>query len=194
MQEYANFSELAAHNAEGIDYLIHIAVRNPDIVILAVHGGKLEPGTSELAKELAEQLQATSYCFISLKEGWDLHLTSARFDEPRCVRLVERAAVTVSIHCAKGYELYTYVGGVDQQLLDRIHERLVENGFNVKIPPERLNGNHPRNIVNRNKRGRGVQLEITEGQIRELLKNKEQFYIYCNILARTIYTYVKRTR
>jgi phage replication-related protein YjqB (UPF0714/DUF867 family) len=78
--------------------------------------------------------------------------------------LVKQAKITVSIHCAKGDVPYTYVGGRGAALMNRIRTALANNGFEVKIPPERLSGNHPQNIVNRNKRGWG-QLELSGPQL-----------------------------
>ncbi|WP_173918921.1 poly-gamma-glutamate hydrolase family protein, partial [Halobacillus sp. Marseille-Q1614] len=48
---------------------------------------------------------------------------------------------------------------------------LEENGFEVAVTPEHLNGDHPDNFTNKTKTERGVQLEITRAQRKAFFKN-----------------------
>jgi phage replication-related protein YjqB (UPF0714/DUF867 family) len=53
MGPYTNFKELAAYEREGHDFRIRIELRNPRILIMAPHGGKIEPSTAEIAEASA---------------------------------------------------------------------------------------------------------------------------------------------
>ncbi|MDQ7863033.1 poly-gamma-glutamate hydrolase family protein [Peribacillus frigoritolerans] len=50
------FFELQENEQEYLDYRIIVHHRNPDIAVLAIHGGNIEPGTSEVAAALGETL------------------------------------------------------------------------------------------------------------------------------------------
>ena len=85
--KYASFALLAEAETEGTDYRIHTAPQPSPIVIIAPHGGAIEPGTSEIAAAIARNSYSL-YCFEGLKPDRphaDLHITSERFDESRGV-------------------------------------------------------------------------------------------------------------
>ena len=54
-----------------------------DVAVVAIHGGKIEPGTSELARAVARD-DHPFYLFEGLKPqgNRDLHISSGRFDDP----------------------------------------------------------------------------------------------------------------
>ncbi|WP_028399073.1 poly-gamma-glutamate hydrolase family protein [Ectobacillus panaciterrae] len=166
MNTYESFMELASNEAKGKDYSIEYEKRNPDVAVLAIHGGNIEKGTSELAYEVAKQLNATFYTLKGLKKGNNrkLHITSAKFDEPIALELVKSSLYTVSVHGARGEEPLTYMGGRDASLKNETAEMLASSGFFIKDAPDEINGDHPNNIANRNKRGMGLQLELTQAQ------------------------------
>ena len=90
---YANFKELKANEREGVDYEICKRFISSAVAIIAPHGGKIEPGTSELAEGIAGA-DYTYYSFKGLKNekgaNRELHITSSNFDEPIAVGLVEQ--------------------------------------------------------------------------------------------------------
>jgi phage replication-related protein YjqB (UPF0714/DUF867 family) len=170
---YHGFAELALETREGQDYRRVVEGRGGEIAIVALHGGGIEPGTSEIARALAGREIARAvagrefglYCFEGLRpEGNDeLHIASHRFDEPTAVRLVKRARTVVAVHgCAGAYEV-VYVGGLDRHLRERLIAVLRQAGFEAERATGDLAGCYASNICNRGRSGRGVQLEITEG-------------------------------
>ncbi|UOY93581.1 poly-gamma-glutamate hydrolase family protein [Ectobacillus sp. JY-23] len=175
MHTYENFAKLAQSEVEHIDYQILCVSRNTEITVLAIHGGTIEPGTSELASDIAEALHASFYTFQGLKNNPKLHITSARFDEPRAVALVQTSSYVVSVHGAYGDTAVTYIGGNDEELKQVATANLLDAGFLVKEAPHEINGDSPKNIVNRSKKGRGLQLELTKAQ-RKLLQMSMQAY------------------
>ena len=51
---YSSFIDLAANEQVDIDYRIRVADRGSEAVILAPHGGWIEPETSEIAGDYPE--------------------------------------------------------------------------------------------------------------------------------------------
>lgn len=165
---YAGYADLSAHETEGADY--RITERRPATATtaqIAIHGGAIEPGTTQLADHAASIRGDAYYSFEGIKPSANgtLHLTSTHFDEPRAVDLVGASTSTVSWHGAAGTTAKTYIGGRDTELKSAAADQLRAAGFTVATgtPPE-LNANSPANITNRNGRGQGLQLELTKAQ------------------------------
>ena len=127
---YKNFAELSAAEREGVDFRVRCTIRNPPVAIIAPHGGGIEPGTSEIASEIAGSVYSV-YCFEGLKPSGNsvLHITSTRFDEPRCVDLVSASDFVVSVHGLAGTYEGIDVGGLDQSLREAICGSLVRRGL-----------------------------------------------------------------
>src|SRR5580698_7765372 len=99
--KYANFGELAKAEKR---FLVRSKLRNTSsTVVVAPHGGKIEPGTSEIAEAIAGQ-NLSFYAFEGDKgqNNASLHITSTNFDEPRCLALVARSVRVVAIHGKAG--------------------------------------------------------------------------------------------
>jgi phage replication-related protein YjqB (UPF0714/DUF867 family) len=162
---YGNYAELAAREREGTDYRIELVDRSSPTTVLAIHGGRIEPGTTELATRIAELRSWNLYSFLGLLPGQSgrLHITSHLFDEPRAVTLAERSEECVSVH---GFAQVpgrpvACIGGLNERVRDAVAARLraPELGITVEVPCRRYEGRDPMNIVNRC-RAQGVQLEL----------------------------------
>jgi len=166
MDVYRNFAELSETESEGIDFCISVVKREgSNIVIVAPHGGAIEPGTSEVAKELANNnLSLAIFEGIKPKGNKRLHITSTNFDEPRCVELVQESDTVVAIHGEGSDELSIFLGGRDDELCTQLKAVLELYGFTVKTHgnPD-LHGLATTNICNRGRHGVGVQLELSSG-------------------------------
>lgn len=187
---YACYADLAAHESEGKDYRrVQRLPKRARVAHIAIHGGAIEPPTTQLAGYAAGGRHAF-YSFEGLKPSGNgaLHLTSTHFDEPRGRRVVAAVDHTVSWHAAAGAEAITYVGGRDRKLAKRIATALRAAGFAVAASgPKELSGDHPANIANRNRRGMGVQLEVSKGQ-------RERFFTDGNLSRAWIEEPAHRTR
>lgn len=164
--QYDSFAALAAREIEDVHYRIHVAVRSSPVVIMAPHGGWIEPGTSEAATAIARETHSL-YCFESLTmraKGDGLHITSTRFDEPCALRLVAGSEVAIGVHGRKdgADDASIWVGGLHEPLRDAISLALLDAGFRAKAVGEGhpLAGRDPRNICNKGRRGAGAQIEI----------------------------------
>ncbi|WP_051468381.1 poly-gamma-glutamate hydrolase family protein [Actinomadura oligospora] len=170
---YKNYADLARHEKEGRDYLrVLRPARASHVAQIAIHGGGIEPPTTQLADYAARTGKDGFYSFEGIKKSGNtaLHITSTHFDEPRALNLQKSVRYTVSWHAAKGDTATTYVGGRDTALSAKITRALRAKGFRVSTPPGRIDGGDPRNICNRNARGKGVQLEITTAQRKAFFK------------------------
>jgi phage replication-related protein YjqB (UPF0714/DUF867 family) len=166
-----SFLEVARWAREGLDYGIALRPMGTRIAVLAIHGGGIESGTSEVAKTIAGQVFSL-YCFEGLKERGNhlLRVTSTRFDEPSGIRLAEDANVIVSIHACRDLRSLVYVGGLHQPLKERLVEALMRAGFPAQEDDTIHSGSDPRNICNRGRSSRGVQLELSVGLRRRLFE------------------------
>jgi phage replication-related protein YjqB (UPF0714/DUF867 family) len=141
-----------------------------DTVILAIHGGRIEPGTTEIAQGVAGADHGL-YLFkgIRPRDNGALHLTSSRFDDPRALALVAGAQQVVSIHGCRGDDPFVVVGGRDREGRGRLTRALARAGFDLVQAHARIRGCHRDNICNRGPGGQGVQLEISAGLRKRLL-------------------------
>ena len=166
--KYKNFAELSAVEVYGVDYQISYVSRPSKVVVMAIHGGGIETGTSELTVDIAGSMQSY-YLFEGLKPtgNGDLHITSTNFDEPNALRLVNNASYCITLHgYADSTKKHTLIGGADHDIKLQVYNKLIASGFSSELLDEsdRLSGSDPANIVNKTKRGMGVQLEISTAQ------------------------------
>lgn len=162
---YANYAALAAARQIGVDY--RILVRTPPgsrLAHIAIHGGGIERGTTEVADYLAGSA-SRFYSFDGMLSSGnsDLHITSTHFDEPQALELVAAADYVISWHGAAGDDVVTYLGGLDTEIGQRIAEALEAAGFTVASGGTELGGTNPLNICNRGARAMGVQMELSNG-------------------------------
>ena len=178
---YCCYEALKQNEMEGRDYEVVTVTeyRNPEVVVMAPHGGGIEPGTSLIADRIAGD-DFVLYQFNGKKKKCNgtLHITSTRFDEPRAVALVEQAAVVLAVHGASGDGKFVMVGGRHADLVSAIEASLNGIGIRTPVPDGSLAATKLTNICNRSGSSRGVQLEISRGLRDALLKDeylREQF-------------------
>jgi phage replication-related protein YjqB (UPF0714/DUF867 family) len=162
-------------------------VDNPETqtIVLALHGGGIETGTSEIALAAAGYHPATLLAAADglgqhdfwLFEGLlptgngALHVTASNYDEPIATELVANANRCISLHgCtdqqAKGK---IQLGGLDHYLRDLVLQELLAAGFPAVISTDpMLDGSLPTNIGNKTATGGCAQLEIGTGFRRSL--------------------------
>ena len=98
------------------DYEINIKREGGDVVVLSIHGGLIEPNTSQVSDDIARHYNWKRYDFnghatprCSSYDGSDpikinranfknLHITSTKFNEEKAINLVSSNLKTVSIH------------------------------------------------------------------------------------------------
>lgn len=163
MGSYQSFRELAANEIEGVDFRVRTRQGTSEVAVMAIHGGGIEPGTTEIAEAIAEG-RHYFYSFSGLKPSgnWGLHITSRRFDEPQGLEIARNASTILVIHGCKESGLMVYIGGKNILLKSNIRNSLESAGFQVG-KSAKFTGMSPLNICNRGRLKAGVQLEICHG-------------------------------
>jgi len=186
--KYSSFSELSRNRFEGTDYKICHQQRDTEIVFVAPHGGKIEPGTSEITKALAgEKFSYYSFEGTQLTNNCELHITSTNFDEPLCSELIKKSETVISIHGKAGNEGRVFLGGLNTSLKDRIRKALINTGFNASDETKtHLMARSINNICNKGVTRKGVQLELHKDLRIRLKNNPKQMSSFCNAILSTI--------
>jgi phage replication-related protein YjqB (UPF0714/DUF867 family) len=171
--KYSNFTELSENELVERDYRVRCENRKTPIVVIAPHGGWIEPGTSAIATEIARD-DLSLYLFEGLIPGrphGDLHIKSHLFDEPVGVALVEAAETAIAIHgrADNGDPSTIGLGGRDSVLGEAIASSLRQVNFEVARASGDLAGQDRSNICNRGSSEAGVQLELPRTLRDELL-------------------------
>jgi len=173
MDKYTNFAELEQNERAGEDYTILYREADSKVVVMAPHGGGIEPGTIDIADELAG-CDYTFYALKGLKKTGNkrLHINSNSFDEALGLKASQNALIAISIHGSKEKAEKVYIGGKNQELKQKIMYALRASGFDAVFSEEPgLRGIKSENICNRCKSGEGVQLEVSRG-LREKMFDK----------------------
>ena len=173
---YPDYATLARCETEGVDYrIIDRPVRRSPIAIVAPHGGGIERGTSGVATLFAGEVFSL-YLFEGLKRDNNfnsLHITSRRFDEPRCLALLARHETVITVHGCVGAGEFVCLGGLHEALKQAIAASLRDGGFDARTEGHNFPALDPDNLCNRGRGRRGVQIELSAGfrrrmQYREL--------------------------
>ncbi|MEG7354130.1 poly-gamma-glutamate hydrolase family protein [Bacillus inaquosorum] len=192
---YQNFEELK-NNEKPSDYRIVTKETGSPVLILAIHGGGIEGGTSEVARELNKE--SSMYLFEGLKSSGNsvMHITSTHFDEPRALRMTGSYEYVISLHGYAEEDQQIEVGGTDRVRAADLVEELQNAGF----PAVLLSTDHPHagvspnNIANKSKTGLSIQIEMSTGFRKSLfgvfsLKSRsvtqnERFYDFTEVMSR----------
>ena len=164
------YARLRQWAVEGRDFTVELPRQNSPVLVMAPHGGRIEPETDRLAAAIAGD-RFSLYCFRGCLESGNrrLHLPSHLFDEPRALAALERADMAVAVHGHRNAETaFVMVGGLDASRRRRIASELARAGFPVRPPSAGLAGEHPVNICNRGRWGKGVQMEVSAALRRHL--------------------------
>lgn len=146
-------------------------------IVMAIHGGGIEGGTSEIALATAGYHPATVAPAVDghgLHDFWlfegllssgnrDLHVTASNYDEPIATELVQNARRCISLHgCSDTQDNgKIQIGGLDHELRDIVLEELNVAGIPAEITTNReLDGSSLDNIANKTKIGGCAQLEM----------------------------------
>jgi len=142
------------------EYSISVKDRLAEITIMAPHGGTIEPGTSEMAEELAGS-DWNYYAFKNLlpDNGRTMHVTSKNYNDQIAVSLSSASLITVTLHRHKELTESVCVGGYNKGLRLAVVDHLQKAGFVSEHPCMRLPGAACKNIANHAVLG-GLQLEI----------------------------------
>ncbi|MFI4891000.1 MAG: poly-gamma-glutamate hydrolase family protein [Steroidobacterales bacterium] len=163
--DYRGYEDLASAHAEGVDYAVHVRYpQDSGVAVIAPHGGRIEGGTSAVARLIAG-IDHGLYLFEGLRSEGDnfdrLHLTSHCFNEPRCLDLIARCDTVIAVHGYASPGADVLLGGRDQRLKRELAPALIAQGLTVQTDGHPYPGTDPLNICNRGRSGQGVQVELS---------------------------------
>ena len=102
MDKYHSMKELQNETIENEDWEIMTEDRDSDVTILAIHGGGIEPATSEIGSLLMKgNLIISSLTVFEQKETM-VHVTSINYDNDIAMNLVKSSERAVTIHGCLG--------------------------------------------------------------------------------------------
>jgi phage replication-related protein YjqB (UPF0714/DUF867 family) len=189
---YKNFQEITQQEVEGKDFQIRHHNKDERVLIMAPHGGKIEPTTSMIAEAIAGE-NYSYYSFDGLKSEGNsvLHIESHLFDEPRALQAVKKADIVITVHGQLNHkEEFVMVGGLNVDLRSGIRRQLEASGFRTRPPTEGLQGIDPENICNRGRLKGGVQLEISR-KVRDSLRTDNNcFQKFANAVRKAVQHYL----
>lgn len=162
---YQSMTALLAALPPDLNYGLHTEEsRNSHVKLFAPHGGCIEPGTDQVVVALAAG-EFDYYLFRGLRRQEcykTLHVTSARYDEPACLRMAQAAHLSVSVHGCDAREVSIEVGGARTGAAAALRTHLVRAGYRAVLPAPGRRGEEKENFINRSNDG-GVQLELSAG-------------------------------
>jgi phage replication-related protein YjqB (UPF0714/DUF867 family) len=144
-------------------------------LLIAPHGGGIEPGSSEILRAVAALGGWAWYEFAGfLRQGNKdaLHIASTHFDEPTLMGLLPQTTFVVAFHGAsESTEPVVFVGGRWERgraaVIEAINASAKQHGIRAADVTGRavsdLRGLEKSNLTNRGKLGEGVQLEFSRG-------------------------------
>ena len=176
MDLYKNYNHLLSDYKLNENFIIECNNKT-NVLIFTPHGGGIEPGTTELVKEIAST-DMSYYSFTAKRKNDNklLHITSTNFDEPTCLAMQSIATTSIAIHGSNEKEPLIYIGGQDIQMIRHINEIFQKNDLDkYKAPFLRdILGLSKNNIVNKNAIKAGVQFEFSYGIRKMMFENVDK--------------------
>lgn len=149
----------------------------PQKIVIAIHGGGIETGTSEIALATAgfhpETLMPSTdglglhdfWLFEGLlpQENGRLHVTASNYNDPIATELVKNARRCISLHGCTDLQANGRIqlGGLDFELRNIVLDELTAAGIAAEITHNPLlDGSLPDNVANKTRIGGCAQLEM----------------------------------
>ncbi|MHB1356306.1 MAG: poly-gamma-glutamate hydrolase family protein [Anaerolineae bacterium] len=162
IKPFNSFSEMVLNCEQNLDYRVQVTDLGAKATIICIHGGAIEPLTSELASEIAGA-QHNLYDLLGLRVGDNrqLRIPVARFDEVRLFTLLKRSQTAVSIDGVPGTDPVVHLGGGNALFKQLLHDQLTQAGYKVAAPYTPGAAHDPVRFYNAAIAG-GVLLELSE--------------------------------
>lgn len=170
---YNTVQELIQTENENVDFKIIKVNSDSSVLISSIHGGDIEPGTSELSDSIQGRGNYNFYSFKGIKQGdnSELSIDSTSFEEQRLTELIRESDYSVFLYLTDDDSSSCYLSGLDSGLRNLLWSRLEEKGYTVDTPANKYIYDKDTNIVNKNRRGKGVQIQISKSLMATFFKN-----------------------
>jgi phage replication-related protein YjqB (UPF0714/DUF867 family) len=182
LAEPRSYEEILQRNLViGRDFRVAFGDANIEkCLLVAPHGGGIEPGTSEITRAVAQLGGWAWYEFAGyLRQGNKeaLHIPSTEFNEPTLLTLLPQAGFVLAFHGASETgKPAVCVGGRwklgRQVMIEAINASLQKHGISATDATDgadtEICGLQASNIANRGRRAKGIQMEFSR-EARNLL-------------------------
>lgn len=160
---YQSWADLKANEKEGTGYTVEVTDRTSGWAHIAIHGGKPELLTKELAKACADERGQKYYAFVGNLPKFNdrLRIPVTKYDEPQCVKLVASAESCIAYHAVSGDKAEVHIAGQDADAVADLTAALKEAGFTVGTSTKEAGAKDAANICNKTKSKKGVHVELT---------------------------------
>jgi phage replication-related protein YjqB (UPF0714/DUF867 family) len=176
--EYPSMTALRKVEREGVAYDLVWTITDSPLIVVAPHGGSIEPRTSEIAAAIAGDEHTQCQFNGKLPAGQNyprLHVTSEHWDVEECLILIAQRTHALSVHGTSRPGSIAYIGGRDTATGAALATALRAAGFTVVQPaPADIGGTSADNFVNKDADGAGVQLELTSALRTELVPARDE--------------------
>ena len=160
---FSDFPTLVLNTTKGEDWDLLIQQPGAPIAIITIHGGAIEPLTSELAAAIAgDEHNLYDLRGVRATGNAELRVPAIRFQEMRLQMLLERCQTALHLDGVDGDEPVMYLGGRNTSLISHLEEALSAAGFRVEPPPSPLMVQSRQRFYNQPELG-GVQIELSLG-------------------------------
>lgn len=173
--------------------------RNSSILVMAIHGCKIEPGTTELAQTITRGFgNFYSFCgklsrYTDTQHLFDpeLHVTSTHFDDPVLQAMTSSAKDCLSLHGRGNEKIGFCIGGGNEAIRKKLRIELQkefpqDQACVLCCPP--YHGLSKKNPVNQCANP-GVQIEMSASVRKKILKSDR----YRKKLAQVLKKIIQRT-
>jgi phage replication-related protein YjqB (UPF0714/DUF867 family) len=159
---YSSLSELVSNCEANLDYRVQITDRGAAASIISIHGGAIEPLTSELTAAIAcEDYNRYDLSGLRIIDNKTLRIPVNRFDDVRLYTLLKRSQIALAVDGVPGAVPVVHLGGGNPLLKQIINDQLIRSGFQVKPPYTAGAAHDPARFYNAATTG-GVLLELSE--------------------------------
>ena len=173
---YRDMKELLSKEP-ATSYEITTVEKDSPILIVAPYGGKTVLYTSTISRGIA----GDTFNLFDFSGRLDtgnyerLHISSVSYNAPVLEAMNKKAQITLSVsgNTSEDNRL-TYIGGLDEEGSVLVRNALRSAGFDAELAPSEFQGKDPKNFVNRNANGAGIQLVITQRQRKALFNNTRE--------------------
>ena len=108
---FKSMTQLFAHTKEGRDWKKEVIHTKERCNHYCTARGNIEKGTTELSRLVARKNHYNFYSFIALRHHAErLHVTSAHYNDPQLLKMLQKQEYAVAIHGAKGNHPIVYIG------------------------------------------------------------------------------------
>lgn len=186
---FSSFADLKREKRPGLHYWICSRDRGSRVLVMAPHGGKIEPYTTDLAETIAgDDFSFYSFMGRQRRNNYrDLHVRSHLYDEERALEMVNDVELVFAIHGHRcKYAEFVMLGGSHTELAGQLGQELTRRDFPLEEPEQGLAGVNANNICNRGRLGKGVQVEISRA-LRDRLREQEDLRASFVEAARTVF-------